>query len=348
MQKVRVFIGRMSPLHIGHCQTINKAASDSDHLIILLGSSFRSRNLKNPFTYQERRSILNRWIQESTDISSYSIFPIEDHPENSSWIAQVQQIVDHDVKRLGFTDYKVEIVCSSKEEQTSYPYWFKNWKNVVVPAMPNGEEYLSATFIRDVYFSEYPDLSTAFDVLPNESIEFLNEFSKTEVYLNLKEEWKFIQNYKKSWKSAPFPPVFVTTDAVTIQSGHILVIKRRDNPGKGLLALPGGFLDINEKIEDGCIRELREETGLKVPEKVLKGSIKDRKIFDDPNRSERGRTITHAFCFMLDDSVDLPHVKGMDDAEKAFWMPLSEVYENRDKFYEDHYTIISSFVDLKV
>ncbi|HET8687496.1 MAG TPA: NUDIX domain-containing protein, partial [Methanosarcina sp.] len=139
---------------------------------------------------------------------------------------------------------------------------------------------------------------------------------------------------------------FVTTDAVVVQSGHIALIQRRDNPGKDLWAIPGGFLNINERIVDGCIRELREETGLKVVDKVLKGSIVDREVFDDPKRSDRGRTVTHAFYFKLEDSMDLPHIKGLDDAKKAKWVPISDLYEMRDQFFEDHYFLIKHFLKI--
>ena len=58
----------------------------------------------------------------------------------------------------------------------------------------------------------------------------------------LVEEQAYIKRYKDIWADAPYAPTFVTTDAVVIQSGHVLLVKRRTAPGKGLWALPGGFL----------------------------------------------------------------------------------------------------------
>jgi len=130
---------------------------------------------------------------------------------------------------------------------------------------------------------------------------------------------------------------------VVIQSGHVLMIKRRSEPGKGLWALPGGFVNANtdKSVEDAAIRELREETGIKVPAPVLRGSIVRSRVFDAVDRSARGRTITHAFHIQLPDG-ELPKVKGSDDAEKARWVPIAEV--RSDQCFEDHYEILQHFV----
>ena len=136
----------------------------------------------------------------------------------------------------------------------------------------------------------------------------------------------------------------MTVDAVVIQSGHVLMVERKARPGKGLLALPGGFLDRGEKLVDACLRELREETRLKVPAPVLIGSIKQQQVFDDPHRSARGRTITHAFYIELAPNKALPKVKGGDDAKQAMWVPLADL--DPAKIFEDHYFIIKELTGM--
>ena len=118
------------------------------------------------------------------------------------------------------------------------------------------------------------------------------------------------------------------------------MIKRKAEPGRGLWALPGGFLnaDTDPSLQDAMIRELREETGIKLPVPVLVGSITDTHVFDAIDRSSRGRTITHCFKIQLPDG-ELPRVKGQDDAEKAKWIPIAEV--RRDQCFEDHYDLIT-------
>jgi bifunctional NMN adenylyltransferase/nudix hydrolase len=79
-----------------------------------------------------------------------------------------------------------------------------------------------------------------------------------------------------------------------------------------------------------------------VPEPVLRGSIVDQEVFDDPNRSSRGRTITHCFLIKLRDDTALPKVKGSDDADKALWIPISEL--RPEDHFEDHYHMIQAML----
>jgi bifunctional NMN adenylyltransferase/nudix hydrolase len=113
-------------------------------------------------------------------------------------------------------------------------------------------------------------------------------------------------------------------------------------PGKGLFAIPGGFINPGETLENAMIRELREETRIKIPEPVLRGSIIASEVFDDPNRSRRGRTITHAYLIHLKNEKKLPHIKGSDDADKAIWVPIDAL--DSSTLFEDHYRIIKKMI----
>ena len=64
-----------------------------------------------------------------------------------------------------------------------------------------------------------------------------------------------------------------------------------------------------------------------------------------PDRSLRGRTITHAFLIELDGGTgELARVKGSDDARKAKWFTLAEVEQMEEVLFEDHKHIISTLV----
>ena len=183
-------------------------------------------------------------------------------------------------------------------------------------------------------------------MLPAPVNAFLNSFLDTDAYREMAHEYAFVARYQWAWRLSPYPPQFLTADAVVIKSGHVLMVKRRAFPGKGLWALPGGFVEKDEPIEVACLRELAEETALKVPPAVLKGSVRGREVFDDPFRSSRGRTVTHAF--LIDLGVGpLPKIKtgGQADDEETFriaWVPLARL--RRDKCFEDHYSIIRRMV----
>jgi len=168
-------------------------------------------------------------------------------------------------------------------------------------------------------------------------------FAKTPEFNRLYKEHQHIQDYKAQWVGAPFPPTFVTVDAVVICSGHVLVVRRKGALGNGLIALPGGFLNTNETIVNGCLRELREETSIKIHVNELRKHIVDERVFDHPTRSLRGRTITHAVYIDLGRG-ELPPVKGTDDADKAWWMPLAELHAREAEFFEDHAHIVQRFI----
>lgn len=187
-------------------------------------------------------------------------------------------------------------------------------------------------------------------LVPKIGETYLNVFKTTEFFPHLQSEFAYLRKYKEDTRfvGVPFAPVFITTDAVVVQSGHILVIRRGFQPSKGLLALPGGFLAPDATLEDSMLRELKHETQIKVPAQVLRGSIKNSHFFDYPERSQRGRTITFAYYIELapDLKDGLRRVKGGDDAAKVFWLPLSALDEKEDEFFEDHHSIIRYFLGL--
>src|SRR5690606_16688133 len=176
------------------------------------------------------------------------------------------------------------------------------------------------------------------------TVDVMDAYSRTNKFKELSREHKFLENYKESWKDAPFDPVFVTTDAVVVQAGHILLIKRGRNPGKGALGLPGGFLQKGKKIVDSCLTELKEETNIVFPKEVLRTCIKDQHVFDHPYRDMRGRTLTHAFYFQIDQLGPLPNVSGGDDASHAFWLPISDLALHEENFFSDHFYILNYFL----
>lgn len=342
--KLATLIGRYEPVHNGHISNYTQAFSVAEKVHILIGSAYQPRTIKNPFTFHERTMMIQKTL-ESMGISPerYYISPIKDFSYNDNlWIQQVQEVVmskDPEIK-----DKDIAILGHEKDDSSWYLRAFPNWNFIPLSAYVEfGTNPIDATKIRELFFEGHLDYITG--TVPKPVFDALLRFSKSVEYKTLVEEYNFIKDYKRSWEAAPYAPTFFTVDSVVLQGGHILLVKRKFAPGKGLWALPGGFLNQNETARVAAVRELREETGLKVPVPVLNGSITYEKLFDKPDRSLRGRTLTQAFLIELNTGEsELPKVKGNDDAEVAKWFKISEVLEMSDMLFEDHLSIIKTMI----
>lgn len=368
-----VFVGRFQPPHEGHFSVIREALRRAGRLLVLVGSANEPRSVRNPFTAEERISLITVSLPPDQR-GRVAVMPLEDSDYNlDAWIESVQRSVAeawHDeFGAEGDRDPAVSLIGHSKDASSYYLKLFPDWAAIEVPhalgldatairgqlfgdasllgAFLNGETHRHEEYL-DHYSDRARTRAQSFlaredspPAIPREVGRFLERFLKTSDYRRITDEYAHVARYRHQWRTAPFPPTFVTADAVVVQSGHVLVVRRKGFPGRGLWALPGGFVDQHEYIEDAMIRELAEETGLAVPAAILRSRIVAREIFDNPYRSSRGRTITHAFLIHLEPGAQ-PLIAGADDAETAEWMPLAQL--DRSRFFEDHYPIIRNLV----
>lgn len=351
-----VYIGRFQPLHLGHLHAIKMGMTHADHVLVLMGDTGGPRSIKNPWTFEERKQMLQRSLPgdcyaDTGVIPRIMIDCIQDYPySEQEWIAEVQKAVSRHLASGNISENtaKVILIGHEKDNSSYYLKFFPMWKFVDTgyeELEGRFERKIDATKIREFIFED--QLPYTVGVLGREvrdHIAYLRS-QTPEVYEDLKFEYESIKKYRASWASAPFPPVFVTTDVVAIQSGHILMVRRGERPGKGLLALPGGFIDQVESIEDCAIRELVEETNIKLQPEVLKRCIEHVEVFDRAggvSTADRGRIITHVHLIKLDDTKELPKVKGGDDAAEAMWVPLSEL--NPREIFSDHASIIHAML----
>ena len=129
-----------------------------------------------------------------------------------------------------------------------------------------------------------------------------------------------------------YPRPAVTADCIVITKeaeAKVLLIKRGDEPFKGCWAFPGGFMNMDETTAQCAIRELEEETGLKVSEVHQIGA------YSKVDRDPRGRTVTVAYLAIVDEPLA---VNGQDDAAKAQWFLLSALPElafDHDEIIQD-------------
>lgn len=334
-----VFIGRFQPFHAGHVAVIKAALQQAHQVIVLIGSTNKPRSTRNPFSFDERQQMILGAFA-SDDASRIHCVALPDSLYNDhKWLRSVQ----HGVASVAGVDTldqakRIGLIGHNKDSTSYYLSLFPTWSSVAVDNYHN----LSATPIRDAYLLGAMPLA---DKVPASTLTVLQAFTKTAEYKRLQEEAWFIDEYRKSWQTSPYPPTFITVDAVVVQSGHILLVERDGMPGRGQWALPGGFIDHKETLLESCLRELREETGLDVTDQLLRSSLKARMTFDDPYRSARGRTVTEAFCFEMEpDPRGLPQVVGGDDARRAFWVPLTQVVP--EVMFEDHHAIICRMLGL--
>jgi len=332
-----VLIGRFQPVHKAHAEIIRRATLLAKQLIIVVGSARQPRTYKNPWSSIDRENMLKNVIAQMPDDDC--MIRIEHNTDtiynDQAWAARVQAIV---AKHTQPGD-SIALIGHRKDSSTFYLDMFPQWGFEEVDLL----EPLNATNIRDLYFRANANMNFLHGVLPGPVNQMLEGWKGTEEWAQVMRERLFIEDYKKQYSSLRYPPIFVTVDAVVICAGHVLMVKRRSEPGKGLWAMPGGFLNAgtDRSVQDAMVRELREETMIKVPGPVLIGSIVKTQVFDAIERSARGRTITH--CFRIDlPAGELPKVKGSDDAEKAQWIPINELDSNVT--FEDHYEIIQTMI----
>ncbi len=347
-----VFIGRFQPLHVGHEHVIARTLEQVDRLIVLVGSANVARDPRNPFTYAEREAMLRSAFRHEVAQGRLIIAPLDDHLySDTAWVTQVQRIVralvleygnGHGFQNHGINDFRVALTGYGKDASSFYLKLFPEWENLQVESAYGT---FSSSDVRQRYFQRIPEVPST--ILSAGVADFLREFALGEAFKGLLEEAEFLAAYPAQWGKGPF----VTADAVVIQSGHILLVERGRAPGKGLLALPGGFVNPAERIRDAAIRELREETAIsdgkgQIPPAMLASFIEDARtrVFDAPSRSLRGRIITHAFLFRLPERRKLFSVKGGDDAAHAQWYRFGDL--SPDMLFEDHWAIIEAMADL--
>ena len=114
-------------------------------------------------------------------------------------------------------------------------------------------------------------------------------------------------------------------------SNRILLIKRKNDPLKDYFALPGGFVDKGERVEDAARREAEEELSVKVKPIDILG------VYSDPNRDPRGRIMSIAFI----SKITSGELKASDDAADLQWVEMSSLENIKLAF--DHFKILSDY-----
>jgi bifunctional NMN adenylyltransferase/nudix hydrolase len=339
MYEFGVFIGRFQPFHNAHLETVRFALKEVQTLVIGLGSCNQAPDTRNPWSGPERAEMIVDCLTVDERKRVRFAYLEDFYYNNLHWVGGVQKAIkDHtgDSK-------SIKLIGHKKDATSFYLKLFPQWGLYLETGIKSD---LDATKVRDLMFTQ--DKLGIKNLLPTPVYTKVAAWMDTPEFQRLHDEQHFLWEEQEKNRGdhlngeKRFPPHFVTVDAVCVCSGHILVVRRGGKYGKGQVALPGGYLNVTESLEKSCIRELKEETAIKIPRNELAEMIVDRDVFDHPLRDLRGRVITHAFCLNLPPG-ELPEVKGEDDADKAWWMSILDIDSNRDKFFSDHWHIIDRF-----
>ena len=344
-----VVIGRFQPFHNGHASMVRKALKEAKTVYILLGSSNAYPNVLNPLTSYQRQVMIFSWINANFQISDTARVVFKHIPDSlyneERWKTNV---------RIAIDETKGDKIAIYGYEKDPDSYWLKafGWIHVPVEPVKLKEKDISATNLRPMIFEHKNSLEHELSkFVPETTVNYIIQWMQYDTFWRLEHEYRKWASELDKFKNYPYPDALncCTGDSVVVCNNHLLVIRRKFAPGKDALALPGGHKNSNETFLDCAIRELLEEVRIKVPEKVIRGSIRNSMLFDHPKRSAYFSKPTVAQYIKLEPNPDgsLPRIMGgSDDAADAFWLPMHEVVSKQDQFFDDHYQIVTAFTGI--
>lgn len=337
-----VVIGRFQPFHDGHLSLVKQALDAAPDVVVVIGSSFQARSPKHPFTWQERAEMVRLAFPEA-DRRRLHCVPVRDSFDDARWIAAVlHAVVGALADNPAAGPATITLVGHARDATRDYLDAFPDWRLHRAADVP----VRRASLMRDALFAAPAiALDELAGELPPGSVDFLRAWATGPHFDALAQEAELLRQYEASWASAPYPPVLVTVDCVVKCGRHVLLIRRGQAPGKGLFAVPGGFLEPRETTQQAALRELDEETHLDLPPATLRACLNATDVFDRPDRSARGRTITHGHFFDLGER-ELPALRADDDAAAAEWSLISELPAREDLFLDDHFQMLDHYLGL--
>jgi bifunctional NMN adenylyltransferase/nudix hydrolase len=303
--------------------------------LVVLRRAFMAPTPANPFRWDDRAAMLRDALTED-ERDGVRIEPVRERWDEALLLRDVRELAATHAPRRVLWLYAGEAPLDLEDPP---PGW-----SVEAAGVDDGDALATAK-LHALYEAEdapaaLRDLLAGVDA---SAAGFLRAWIREERFATVRDDWRQIAKERRQWAVAPYPVVLSTVDALVRARDRVLLIRRGRSPGKGLWAVPGGFLEPAEGVLHAALRELEEETRLPLSRQQKKQALRGMKVFDHPHRSQRGRIITHAFYFDLGD-VAPPAVEGADDASDAKWVPIAQLAKMEEQFHDDHFHVLESFL----
>lgn len=315
-----VYIGRFQPPHTAHLRVMEEALGQVGTLIVVIGSAQAPRTLKNPWTAGEREGLLGAVLRESgVDPMRMRFAAVPDHPyDEDRWLAGVRAGV---AAHTG-ADGDVALIGHLKDDSSYYLRSFPDW-----PFLPTAVvSPLSATDVRRAYFAG--ELESVAGMVPPAVHAWLEAFRQTPDFAELEADAAWLRAAQA--EAGTWPPLRVEALAVVRdRAGRVLLTRRDERPGLGLLTLPGAEMLPNETLAGAARRAAGGVLGVTPDDPALTLSPTPARVYDAPGRSSRGRVIAHVF--------ELAWVGASGGGD---WTDPPEALAHPDAFFEDTHALL--------
>jgi bifunctional NMN adenylyltransferase/nudix hydrolase len=318
--KLALVIGRFQPLHNGHVDLIMEAKDAGDKVLVLVGSTNKLPDFKNPFSYEERKALL-----EETFGSSIEIRPLPDRDSDDEW---TQDVVAH-VLSIEEDPTEVMVFCSDKDEA-----FYR--KALVFPVTTVNNVAISATEIRESWYTDdvrYNDMPTCSALLLEEHKDHSRLTIEYATTLHMKDRKTLGHPFGN-----PMEPV---SFAVIIQNGQVLVGRRAGPRGAGQLGLAGGFVENTETTLEAAMRETKEELGLDLKELIKNGQAVCMAQAVSENLGDLGvRTLGVNYLFVIKPDAEVEINVDSGETTGYSWVSYLDICEDKTLLFFNHNQIV--------
>lgn len=320
LHRFGVYIGRFQPPHTAHLRVMEEALDKVGTLIVVIGSAHAPRTLKNPWTAGEREGLIGAVLRESgVDPARVRFAAVPDHPyDEERWLAAVRAGVAAHTGGEG----DVALIGHLKDDSSYYLRSFPDW-----PFLPTAVvSPLSATDVRRAYFAG--ELESVAGMVPPAVHAWLEVFRGTPEFAELEADVAWLRAAQA--EAGTWPPLRVEALAAVLdRAGHVLLTRRDERPGRGLLTLPGTEVLPSETLAGAARRAAAGALGVTPDDPALTLSPTPARVYDAPGRSTRGRVIAHVF--------------GLDWAgpsEQEGWTDPQEALSRPEASFEDTHALL--------